>query len=59
MPVTSKITFNLEDIEKELIKKYAEKAGLSTSSLMRRALREYFLKRGVIKEGSKMFLIVR
>ena len=59
MPATSKITIAVEEIEKELLKKYAEKTGLTMSGLIRRAMREYLIKRGIIKEGSKLFLIVR
>jgi hypothetical protein len=59
MPATSKITIAVEELEKELLKKYAEKTGLTMSGLIRRAMREYLIKRGIIKEGSKLFLIVR
>ena len=42
-----------------MVKKYADKLGLTVSGLIRRALREYLIKRKVIKEDSKLFLIMK
>lgn len=53
------LNIQLEDNERELLKKYAEKAELSISTVVRRAIREYLIKRKIIKEDSKMFLIVK
>lgn len=53
------LNIQLEENERELLRKYADKVGLNMSAVIRRAIREYFIKRGVIKEGNKMFLLVK
>ena len=53
------VTVHLEEIEKELLKKYADKAELTVSTIIRRAVREYLVKRKIIKEDSKLFLLMR
>lgn len=50
------VTAQMEAIEKEFLKKYCDKVDSNYSMLIRRALREYFIKRKVLKEDSKMFL---
>lgn len=53
------ITVHVEETEKEILKRYCEKAELSLSTLIRRALREYLIKRKIIKEDSKLFVMMR
>lgn len=53
------ITVHIEENEKELLKRYCEKTNTSMSTLLRRAIREYLVKRKIIKEDSKLFLLMR
>ena len=53
------LTIQLEENERDLLKKYAGKVGLNMSAIVRRAIREYLIKRKIIKEDSKLFLIVK
>ena len=53
------ITVHIEEMEKELLKKYCERMEFGMSTLIRRALREYLIKRRVLKEDSRLFVIIK
>lgn len=53
------LNIQLEENERELLKKYAEKMELTVSTIIRRAIREYLVKRKIIREDSKFFLVLK
>ena len=58
MPSANKvtITMQMEEIEKEFLKRYCEKTNTNYSSIIRKALREYFIKRNILQEKHNLFI---
>lgn len=53
------VNIQLEENERELLKRYSAKVGIPMSGILRRAIREYLVKRKILKEDSKMFLVIK